>query len=134
MVQRGLGDEQIGDGGAMPHAVVVREICLEPQRPVQDVRRSDDGAERRAETGLQRIVIVGRARGIQLLQLTDGADEEPTGEVGQLGRDARMQRMDGGALIEHPACGSGGSAFRHRRDRITATCLPRRGPEGPRAR
>src|SRR5438132_1113409 len=37
VVEGGLGDEQVGDGGAMPHAVMVGEVALQGQGPVEDV-------------------------------------------------------------------------------------------------
>jgi hypothetical protein len=39
MVERGLGDEEIGDRRPVPHAVVVREVLLEPQCPIENVVR-----------------------------------------------------------------------------------------------
>ena len=39
VVERGLGDEEVRDGRAVPHAVVVRQVLLESERSVEDVGR-----------------------------------------------------------------------------------------------
>jgi hypothetical protein len=38
MVERRLGDEQIGDRDAVPHPMVMREVTLQPQRSFENVR------------------------------------------------------------------------------------------------
>ncbi len=35
VVESGLGDEEVGDRGPMPHAVVMREVVLKAKRSVQ---------------------------------------------------------------------------------------------------
>jgi len=34
VVESGLGDEEVGDRGPMPHSVVMREVVLKAKRPV----------------------------------------------------------------------------------------------------
>jgi hypothetical protein len=40
VVQGSLGDQEVRDRSAVPHAVTVRELALQVQSPVEEVRRA----------------------------------------------------------------------------------------------
>lgn len=103
MMDGGLSDEQIRDGGAMPHPMVMGECALQGQRPLEDVRRCGDHRIGGVHITLEKVVIIRGTRRVELLELTDRADVELPGEFRELTSDYRVPRTSRGALVEQPA-------------------------------
>lgn len=87
MVQRRLGDQQIGNRCAMPHAVVMREILLKTQRTLEDVGWSGDNLEAGVKLLAEHVVSRCGARRVQLFQLADRTEEKLAGELIELPSD-----------------------------------------------
>src|SRR5215207_6350257 len=102
VIQRGLGNEQVGDGRPMPHAVMVGEVALQPQCAFEDVRRGVNGREAVVKLLLERVVVARRAGGIELLELADRADVEISGQFGQLRAHNSITAPHRRALVEQP--------------------------------
>ncbi len=81
VVYRGLGDEQGGDQGAVPHAMVVHEVTLQLQRTVEDVGRCGENLETGVQLGLQLLVMAGRSGRVELVEFADGAHEQRPGKL-----------------------------------------------------
>jgi hypothetical protein len=75
VLQGDLGDQEVGDWRAVPHAVVMGKVSLEAQRPVEKVRRRSNYHEIRVQVGLQVVVVPSGSGGVQLLELSHLADE-----------------------------------------------------------
>lgn len=75
MMDRGLSDDQIRDGGAMPHPMVMGECALQSQRPLEDVRRRGDHRVGGVQITLEKVASIRGTRRQELLELTDRADE-----------------------------------------------------------
>ena len=99
VVHRGLGDEQVGDRGAVPHAMVVREVVLQLQRTIEDVGWCGDNLETGMQVGLQLLVVAGRSSRVELFELADGAHEQRPGKLGELSSDSRFTGASGRALV-----------------------------------
>ena len=84
VVQGGLGDQQVGNRGAMPHAVVVRQVSLEVERTVEDIEWYLCAGKGRTELDCELVVLGRRSRRIPLLELSDRADVQRPGELPQL--------------------------------------------------
>jgi len=78
VVQGGFRDQQVRYRRAVPHPVMMGKILLQPQGPIEQVRRCLDGLETGVQASLEPIVVGRRAGGVELLQLSDGADEQIT--------------------------------------------------------
>ena len=59
VVQRGLSDQQVRDGDAMPHSVVMCEISLQAKCSVEDVNRRSNDLKTCVNVVLQGIVVGG---------------------------------------------------------------------------
>jgi len=73
VVQSGLGDQQVGNGYPMPHAVVMSEVSLQGKGAIEDVGWGRDDHEGCLEFSFQTVEIARRAGGIQLFEFTHGA-------------------------------------------------------------
>ena len=58
VMQGSFSDEQVGDRGAMPHAVVVSKVSLQPKGPIEQVRGSGDDIEVRPKVGLESVIVL----------------------------------------------------------------------------
>jgi len=102
-MQRRLGDEEIGDGRSVPHAVVMGEITLKAKGPVEHIGRRFQDVKRVVEVGLETVVVTGRACRVQLLELSDGAHQQRPGRLDQAITDTSVAGPGRRALVEHPA-------------------------------
>jgi hypothetical protein len=100
VVHCGLGDEQVGDWGAVSHVMVVREVALQPQRTVKDVGRCGDNLEAGMQLDLQLLVMAGRSSRVELFKLADGAHEQRPGKLCELPPDSWFTNSSGCALVE----------------------------------
>ncbi|HEX5950915.1 MAG TPA: hypothetical protein VFZ96_07925, partial [Actinomycetota bacterium] len=107
MMQRGLGDQEVGDRYSMPHAVVMREVVLQAKRPYEDIRRRIDRLEADVKQIAPRVVVSGGSRREELLELSDRTDMQPAAELSQLRADAEIPGPRRCALVDNPA------AYRH---------------------
>jgi hypothetical protein len=103
VVDCGLGDEKVGDGGAVPHAVVVDEVALELQGAVQDVRRGGDCLEGGVELRLKLVVMPCRPGGVQLFEFAERADVQLARQLSELRADPLVAGTGRGALVQYPA-------------------------------
>jgi len=103
VMQGSLSDEQVGDWRAMPHPMMVRKVSLQPKRPLQNVGRSGDDIEVRTKVGLQSVIVLGRASGIELFKLAHRTHKQRTGQLLQLESKSRTVCAGCGALVEDPA-------------------------------
>lgn len=83
VVQGGLGDQQVGNRGAMPHAVVVCQVSLQVERTIEDIGWYLSAGKGRTELGGDLVVLGCRSRRIPLLELPDRADVQRPGELPQ---------------------------------------------------
>jgi len=103
MMQSSFCDEQIGDRRPVPHAVMARQVSLKPQGAVQHIRWSRDDVEARTKIGLQRVVVLGRSRRIQLFKFAHGTYEQGPCHLLQLGGNVRIVYAGCSAFVEDPA-------------------------------
>src|SRR5215467_10438250 len=68
MVDSGHSDQEVGDRGAVPHAVVMGQVLLQAKGPVEKVRRRGDDPEVLVQVRLEIVVVTGRASRVQLLE------------------------------------------------------------------
>lgn len=103
VVHRGLGDEQVWDGRAVPHAVVMREIPLQDQSTVEEVGRRRDDLETSVQLGLQLVVVPSGPGRVQLFEFTHRADEQRPSKVGELSSDSGLVYAGSSAFVQEPA-------------------------------
>jgi hypothetical protein len=103
VMQSRLGDQQVGDGGAMPHPVMMSEVSLEFQGALEDVGRCGHDPEAGVELVSQRVVIRGGPRRVELLMFTDRTDAQVASELSQLRAHDGVASSRSGTLVEYPA-------------------------------
>jgi len=104
MMDSRFSDQQVWDRGAVPHSVVMSEVALEHERPLQQVMWSGHDLETGVQLVLQLVVMARRAGGVELLELTHKADEQLSGQLGELGADAGIGATSRSTLVQDPAC------------------------------
>jgi len=80
VVQGRFGDQKVRDRRSMPHAVVMRQVALQRQCPLEEIVGGHGTRKHRSEITGHLVVFGGRPRGIAAFELTDGTDEELPGE------------------------------------------------------
>jgi hypothetical protein len=103
MVERGLGNQEIGDRDAVPHPVVVSKVVLEPQLTVEKIRRGISGQKVVAQQASPSDIVACRPDRIEQLELAYRADVEDPGELGQLPPHDGVVSPRLGALVDDPA-------------------------------
>src|SRR5262245_9222359 len=103
VVERRLGDEEVGDRHAMPHAVMMGEVALQPQRPFEDVRRRGNNLEAGMESIALRVVVSRRLGRVESFELPDRTDIQRCGKFGQLTTHDRIVLSHRSALVDDPA-------------------------------
>ena len=76
MMQRRARDQQIGNGSAMPHSVMVRQVALQFSGAIENIRWRRNDLETLVQFHLQSVVIACGTRRIQLFELPDGTKKK----------------------------------------------------------
>jgi len=78
------------------------EVSLERQGLLQEIPGRRDDLEVEVKVDLEIVIVTGGASRVELLELTDRANEEVTGEIVELLADSRLTGAGGRTLVEQP--------------------------------
>jgi hypothetical protein len=102
VMKRCCRDQQVGDGRAMPHAMVMCEIALQAEPEIEHVGGRVHDPKACAELGVELVVMARGSRRIELLELCDGAEVKQARKLLELRRDRFIGGARCGALVEDP--------------------------------
>jgi len=114
VVQRGLGDHEIGKSHTVPHAVMVGKVTLQGLGTFQEISRGLRLMKPAIQLLHQKVVVARRPSRVQLLQPADWTDP-------QLARKFTKGSGDGWLIDPRGHC------------RLTARLSPRRSGQGVRS-
>src|SRR5947209_18390250 len=103
MVDGSLGNEEIGNGSTVPHAVMVCKVLLQSQCPLENVRRRIHDLEARMQIVFECVVVLCRAGRVELFELTDRTDEQESRQGPEFSSNLLVCRSRRGAFVENPA-------------------------------
>lgn len=102
MMERRLGNQEVRDRRAVPHAVVMCEVSLQMECSIEDIHGRRDDLEIPVQIVLEQVIVTRRAGRVQLFELPNRTHEQESCQRREFFPDPWIRRSRCRTFVENP--------------------------------